>query len=218
MKDGRSMMIQDGKLSTEARKMIAGFLRLAPSLTAFGNTVPTSYLRLVPHQEAPTNICWGDRNRSTLVRVPLGWTEAADRMFHDSNPQDPSSIAQDPARQTVEFRAPDGSANIHLLLAGLTVAARHGLVSPDSLELAKKLYVDVNIFNEKHRSVQEKLPKLPASCQESAEKLIDQRAMYEENGVFPTALVTRMAENLAAYADRNLAPISTARTRRYASW
>ena len=27
----------------------------------------------MPHQEAPTAICWGDRNRSVLVRVPLGW-------------------------------------------------------------------------------------------------------------------------------------------------
>ena len=34
---------------------------------------PYSYFRLVPHQEAPTNVCWGDRNRSVLVRVPLGW-------------------------------------------------------------------------------------------------------------------------------------------------
>ncbi|MDD4005236.1 MAG: glutamine synthetase family protein [Elusimicrobiaceae bacterium] len=204
MKDGRSMMIQDGKLSPSARKMIAGFLKLAPSLTSFGNTVPTSYLRLVPHQEAPTNICWGDRNRSTLVRVPLGWTQAADRMFHDRNPQDTAPVADDIARQTVEFRAPDGSANIHLLLAGLTVAARHGLVSAESLEMAEKLYVDVNIFSEKHRAVQEKLPKLPASCQESAEKLIDQRAFYEEKDVFPAALISRIAENLASYSDRNL--------------
>lgn len=205
MKNGKSMMIADGKLSPEARMMIAGFLQLAPSLTSFGNTVPTSYLRLVPHQEAPTNICWGDRNRSTLVRVPLGWTQAADRMFHDRNPQDTAPVAPDEARQTVEFRAPDGSANIHLLLAGLAVAARHGVMGgEESLELAKKLYVDVNIFNEKHRAVQDKLPKLPASCQESAEKLVDQRAFYEERDVFPPALVTRIAENLAAYSDRNL--------------
>ena len=42
-------------------------MKLASSITAFGNTNPTSYFRLVPHQEAPTNICWGDRNRSVLV-------------------------------------------------------------------------------------------------------------------------------------------------------
>ncbi len=32
------------------------------------------------HQDAPTNICWGDRNRSAMVRVPLGWTEGSGNM------------------------------------------------------------------------------------------------------------------------------------------
>ena len=64
MKDGKNQMLKDGVLSETARKAIAGMMELAPSITAFGNTNPTSYFRLVPHQEAPTNICWGDRNRS----------------------------------------------------------------------------------------------------------------------------------------------------------
>lgn len=72
MKDGKNQMLVDGVLSETARKAIAGMMVLAPSITAFGNTNPTSYFRLVPHQEAPTNVCWGDRNRSVLVRVPLG--------------------------------------------------------------------------------------------------------------------------------------------------
>jgi glutamine synthetase len=74
VKDGQSLMIKEGGLSEEAKKSIAGFMKCASSLTAFGNTNPMSYFRLVPHQEAPTSICWGDRNRSVLVRVPLGWT------------------------------------------------------------------------------------------------------------------------------------------------
>ena len=77
-KDGKNIMVEGAKLSDTAKKMIAGILRLSKSLTAFGNTIPTSYLRLVPHQEAPTNICWGDRNRSVLVRVPLGWLGKSD--------------------------------------------------------------------------------------------------------------------------------------------
>ena len=78
MKDGRNQMLADGVLSEAARKMIAGMMDLAPSITAFGNKNPTSYFRLVPHQEAPTNVCWGDRNRSVLVRVPLGWAADVD--------------------------------------------------------------------------------------------------------------------------------------------
>ena len=72
-RNGDNLMLDDaGKLSNDARRLIAGLVDLAPALTAFGNKNPTSYFRLVPHQEAPTNVCWGDRNRSVLVRVPLG--------------------------------------------------------------------------------------------------------------------------------------------------
>ena len=50
VKDGKNMYIADGKLTDNALKAIAGILDIAGSLTAFGNTNPTSYFRLVPHQ------------------------------------------------------------------------------------------------------------------------------------------------------------------------
>ena len=78
MKDGHNMMLENGHLSDIAKRAIAGILEYAPAITAMGNKVPTSYFRLVPHQEAPTSVCWGDRNRSVLVRVPLGWTGEKD--------------------------------------------------------------------------------------------------------------------------------------------
>jgi glutamine synthetase len=37
-------MIKANALGETAKKIIAGYLSLAPSLTAFGNTVPISYL------------------------------------------------------------------------------------------------------------------------------------------------------------------------------
>ena len=46
MKDGKNQMLKDGVLSETARKAIAGMMVLAPSITAFGNTNPTSYFRL----------------------------------------------------------------------------------------------------------------------------------------------------------------------------
>lgn len=103
MRDGHNMMLDHGRLSDDARRAIAGLMALAPSITAFGNTIPTSYLRLVPHQEAPTSVCWGDRNRSVLVRVPLGWTSGAD-MCHKANPLEPSSAGDTSGKQTVEIR------------------------------------------------------------------------------------------------------------------
>jgi glutamine synthetase len=117
-KDGKNMMVKDDKLSDDAKKMIAGILDAADALTAFGNTIPTSYLRLVPHQEAPTNICWGDRNRSVLIRVPLGWTGDI-RMIYDANPQEKTEMNKYDSKQTVEIRSGDGSADVYLYMAAL---------------------------------------------------------------------------------------------------
>ena len=110
MKDGQNQMLKDGALSDTARKAIAGMMQLAPSITAFGNTNPTSYFRLVPHQEAPTNVCWGDRNRSVLVRVPLGWSAQTD-MCALANPLESDSNYDTTQKQTVEMRSPDGFIN-----------------------------------------------------------------------------------------------------------
>jgi len=203
VKDGKNMMIKESRLSDTAKKAIAGYLALAPSLTSFGNIVPTSYLRLVPHQEAPTNICWGDRNRSVLVRVPLGWLNVSN-MARDANPQDKGEPSEFADEQTVEFRCPDGSANIHLLLAGLAVAARHGLEMEDALELTNKLYVDVNIFSPEQSGVRERLPQLPSSCWESAEALLGHREIYERDSVFSPVVIDEVVRKLKSYNDKGL--------------
>ena len=205
MKDGRNAMVENaGTLSENALKAIAGYLSLAPSLTAFGNTNPTSYFRLVPHQEAPTNICWGDRNRSVLVRVPLGWSAGANKMSRDANPTEQESNIDVNLKQTVEFRCPDGSADIYLLLAGLAVAARHGFEMENGLQYARDRYVDVNIFDEKHKEVLARLSQLPASCEESAKRLAEQRAIYEQHGVFSPRLIDGLIQRLEGFKDANL--------------
>ena len=205
MHEGRNAMVEsDGRLSDNALKAIAGYLSLAPSLTAFGNTNPTSYFRLVPHQEAPTNICWGDRNRSVLVRVPLGWSRGAGGMASDANPLEQPAMPDVDLKQTVEFRCPDGSADIYLLLAGLAVAARHGFEMENGLQYARDRYVDVNIFDDKHREVLARLSSLPASCEESARCLEAQRAIYEQQGVFAPGLIDGLVSRLSAFQDANL--------------
>lgn len=203
VKDGKNMMIEGGQLSDIAKKAIAGYLSLAPSLTAFGNTVPTSYLRLIPHQEAPTNICWGERNRSVLVRIPLGWLDAHN-MVADANPQSKEESSEFMDAQTVEFRSPDGSANIHFLLAGLAVAARYGLEMEGALDLGRKLYVNVNIFSPGQSDVRERLPQLPGSCCESAEALLRDCEIYQRDGVFPPVVIAELVKRLKSYNDRGL--------------
>jgi len=201
-KDGKNMYVAENGLSDVAHKTMAGILSLAGSLTAFGNTNPTSYFRLVPHQEAPTNICWGDRNRSAMVRVPLGWTKGSGNMMAHCNPLEAKEQVDFSHKQTIELRTPDGSANVYLLLAGMTVAARHGFEMQDAVQYAKDRYVSVNIFE--HEDVLNRLDVLPDSCAASADILERDRKVYEEKGIFHPGLIDGILKDLRAFNDRTL--------------
>ncbi len=203
MKDGKNQMLADGQLSETARKAIAGMMELAPAITAFGNTNPTSYFRLVPHQEAPTNVCWGDRNRSVLVRVPLGWSAKSD-MCVIANPLEKNSQYDTTQKQTVEMRSPDGSADVYQLLAGLTVACRHGFEMDNALEVADKTYVNVNIHQKENESKLKALSQLPDSCAASADCLEKQRAIFEAHNVFSPAMIDGIIRKLRSFDDRTL--------------
>jgi len=202
-KDGKNQMLEDGKLSDTARKAIAGMMCLAPSITAFGNTTPTSYFRLVPHQEAPTNICWGDRNRSVLVRVPLGWSAKKD-MCALANPLESPSDYDTTQKQTVEMRSPDGSADIYQLLASLAVACRHGFEIDDALGIAERTYVNVDIHKEENQERLKALDQLPDSCSASADRLQQQRAIFEKDNVFSPSMIDGVICKLKAYNDTTL--------------
>ena len=58
-------------LSKTGRQFIAGLLRHAGEISAVTNQWVNSYKRLVGASEAPRYICWGQNNRSALVRVPM---------------------------------------------------------------------------------------------------------------------------------------------------
>ncbi|HYW94792.1 MAG TPA: glutamine synthetase family protein [Bacteroidales bacterium] len=200
-KNGVNMMVDGDHLSDQAKKMIAGILELSPAITAFGNTIPTSYLRLVPNQEAPTSICWGDRNRSVLVRVPLGWL-GQNRMVFDANPAETAEEFQFPGKQTVEFRAADGSADLHYLIAGLIVASLHGLESSGSIEKAERLYASSDIHKDSKKM--KSFDRLPASCYESAQALKSARKIFEKDSVFPSGMIDNVIKKLTSYDDRGL--------------
>jgi glutamine synthetase len=202
-KDGKNLMVEDGVLSSMARKMIAGILDAGDAITAFGNGIPTSYLRLVPHQEAPTNICWGDRNRSVVVRVPLGWI-GGHNMAYDANPNDCMCEEERPSKQTFEYRVADGSADIYLTLAGLITAALHGINMPNALEYAQSLYVDASIFKPENKERLGQLRQLPASCWESADVLAEKRGIFEKDGVFPAGMIDNQIATLKAFNDKGM--------------
>jgi glutamine synthetase len=176
----------DRNLSKEALAMIGGILKLAPSLSAFGNPTPISYLRFVARKESPMHICWSARDRLALLRIPLWWN-----FMKTTNTES--------SRETFEYRAPDAFANAHALLAGLAIAAEYGLNnSEETVRIAEDLHVDGG----GDRS--QKLQDLPRSCAESAANLRRQRHFYEANRTFPRKLIDSVLRKLEAYGDKNL--------------
>jgi glutamine synthetase len=66
-----------------------------------------AYKRLVPGFEAPVNIAWGCKNRSTLIRIPA-----------TPNPEKATRI---------ELRSPDPSANPYLAFTAILAAGMDGI-------------------------------------------------------------------------------------------
>jgi len=95
-------------LSKVARAFIAGLLRHAREISAITNQWINSYKRLVPGYEAPVYVCWGVRNRSALVRVPL------------TKPGKESACR-------IEYRAPDAACNPYLTFAVILAAGLRGI-------------------------------------------------------------------------------------------
>ncbi len=179
----------DGSLSEDGLKIIGGILRFAPSLSAFGNPTPVSYLRFVARKETPMRVCWSGRNRLALIRIPLWWS------FKEGGN---SAVS---GRQTFEYRAPDAFANAHLLFAGIAAAARFGLENGEkTMKISEELHVESGSRGKPSRE----MDLLPRSCAESAANLRKDRKLYESNGVFSEQLIDGTIKKLEAYDDRNL--------------
>jgi glutamine synthetase len=95
-------------LSADAKAFIAGILKHAKEICSITNQWVNSYKRLVPGYEAPVYISWAQRNRSTMVRVPMykPGKESATR---------------------IEFRAPDPACNPYLAFAVMLAAGLEGI-------------------------------------------------------------------------------------------
>ena len=201
-RDGHNAMTNgDGSLSSEALKLTGGLCNYADVLVAFGNTTACSYLRLVPNQEAPTRICWSDMNRSALIRVPLGWNNVGLLADH-VNPHEPGAAHLDSC-QTVELRTPDGSAQIHLLLAAITAVVEAGLIDETSLATAQDRYVTASGL--KDEQVTARLQSLPHSCAEAARLLEQKRDFFERDRLFPSAVIDYVLKLLRDEKDERLA-------------
>lgn len=201
-KNKRNIMVDsDGKLSELALRLIGGLCEYADSLTAFGNTTASSYLRLVPDQEAPTRLFWSDMDRNAMIRVPLAWSNVS-HLARVLNPQEEAGVEGSESRQTVELRTPDGSALVYLLLAGIVMAAEWSLKDKNSLKLTKKYYAKGGLS--KDSASLESFPELPRSCEESSRILLEKRALYEREDVFPSGVIDYVAQLLQEEKDKGL--------------
>ena len=197
-RNGSNTMNDDeGKLSDDALRLIGGLLRHAESLTAFGNTVAASYLRLVPGQEAPTNVCWGYLNRASLIRVPLSFS-ASRRLDQTMNPDESGRYPERLSRPTIEYRSPDGSAFVHLLLAAVTSCGEDGMMAPESVHIAKSLELSPDRPGDL-----EPFEQLPDTAVAAAETLENSRGFYEDRGV-PSRLTDIVIEKLQDETDVGL--------------
>lgn len=108
-KDGKNAFY-DAKgqygLSDIGRGYIAGLLKHAREICLVTNQWVNSYKRLVSGFEAPVYICWGQNNRSALVRVP--------------------AFANDKAAR-VELRSPDPACNPYLAFSVMIAAGLKGI-------------------------------------------------------------------------------------------
>lgn len=188
LKNGKNIIAEpNGSLSKEAKIMIGGILKFASSLTAFGNTLPVSYLRFVSRKESPMHVCWGARNRLALIRIPLWW--GFKKAEEDT----------DPSKKTFELRAPDPSANAYLLFAGIVVATEYELKNTkEALQIAEELHIEKAVKGDKG------LRRLPQSCSESAANLEKDRKYYEAEGVFPKTVIDNTIKKLESYKDQSL--------------
>ena len=204
-RNDKSMMTHDGELTDECLKAIAGYIDAGTSLPAFGNPHPLSFMRLVPHQEAPTSLCWSFSNRSALIRVPLGWLQKMD-MAKRVNPLEQETNNDYSNKQTFEWRASDGFANTYLLMSALCCAALHGFKMEDAIDVAKRTYIDLGVdINDPHNDkVKMTLEQLPDSCLAAAKELEKDRDIYTYGGIFTDEIIDYTIKYLISFNDEEL--------------
>ncbi|SMO73863.1 type I glutamate--ammonia ligase [Propioniciclava tarda] len=117
-------------LSKTGRHFIAGLLHHAAEISAVLNPSVNSYKRLASGGEAPSYICWGQNNRSAMVRVPM-W-----------KPNKPSSAR-------IELRSLDTSANPYLAFALILNAGLSGI--ENAMELPDPAEDDVWSLTDRQR-------------------------------------------------------------------
>jgi glutamine synthetase len=147
-------------LSDTGRSYIAGLLKHVKEFTLVTNQWVNSYKRLVPGYEAPVYVSWGQRNRSSLVRIPM------------------YRYGKEKATR-IELRSPDPACNPYLAFACMIAAGLEGI--KNKYELGAP--VEENIFHmgDGERK-KKKIDSLPGSLDAAIELFQGSKLMKETLG------------------------------------
>ena len=161
-------------LSKVGRQFIAGLLRHAGEITAVTNPWVNSYKRLIQGGEAPSYICWGQNNRSALVRVPMYKPNKG-------------------ASARIELRSIDSSANPYLAYALVLAAGLAGI--ENEYELPEGAEDDVWSLTDRQRQALGIRP-LPKSLGNAIDLMEDSQLVADTLGehVFDFFLRNKKAE------------------------
>ena len=143
------------KISKLAKQFVAGQLKhIKPMMSVLAPTV-NSYKRLVPGFEAPVYICWGQKNRSALIRIPR----------------------YSPGRESAtraELRCPDPSCNPYLALASMLTAGIDGIKNNVDIPVP----IEGNVYEFDGVQLSDKnIESLPGSLEESIKELKNSELM-----------------------------------------
>jgi glutamine synthetase len=137
------------RLSSVAYQFIAGQLAHARALAAVVAPTVNSYKRLVPGYEAPVYVCWGQINRSALIRIPM------------------VSVGREQSTRA-ELRCPDPSCNPYLAFATMLACGLDGI----ERQLAAPPPAEDNVFEFDAGALEEAhIETLPGSLAEALAEL-----------------------------------------------
>ena len=166
-RDGKSIFYDETKplmLSDIGKYYLGGILKHAPALLAFTNPSTNSFKRLVPGFEAPVRICYSVGNRTAAARIP--------------------GYIKDPDVMRIEFRPPDGTANIYLAFAAMLIAGLDGIknkIDPGQAFAGN--------FDKLTPGQAKKYPLLPFSLARALEALADDLKFLRKDDVFSAELI-----------------------------
>jgi glutamine synthetase len=135
-------------------------MKHARGLAAIVAPTVNSYKRLVPGYEAPVYICWGQINRSALIRIPK-YSNGLDE------------------RTRLELRCPDPSCNPYLAYAAMLKTGMEGIEQ----KLTPPPPVEENVYDFSDEKLKEmSIESLPGSLMEALGELERDEVLRETLG------------------------------------